>query len=106
MVGETSGEANHTLITSEMPLHNHNVPALAGPGATATPVIGSTLAQGHAGGRGSGVAINHYTTSARGTTLNPAVVGTAGSGQPHANIQPSLTMNWCIALVGVFPSRN
>jgi microcystin-dependent protein len=106
VIGETSGEMNHTLLLAEMPMHNHNVPAKAGPGATPTPVAGSMLAEGHAGGRGTGVAINHYTTATRGTTLNPAVVGPVGSGQAHPNNQPSLTMNWCIALQGIFPARN
>jgi microcystin-dependent protein len=106
VIGETGGEPGHTLVLGEMPLHNHNVPAKAGPGATPTPVAGSTLAEGHAGGRGTGVAINHYTTNARTTTLNPTVVGNAGGGLPHLNMQPSLTMNWCIAMIGVYPARN
>jgi microcystin-dependent protein len=105
-LGENGGENNYTLAMAEMPLHNHNVPAKAGPGATPTPVAGSILAEGHAGGRGTGIAINHYTTNARTTTLNLAVVGSAGGSQPHPNVQPSLTMNWCISLTGVYPARN
>jgi microcystin-dependent protein len=33
-------------------------------------------------------------------------VGSAGGGQPHANLQPYLVLNFCIALAGIFPSRN
>jgi microcystin-dependent protein len=106
VIGETGGEVSHILTTSQMPNHNHNFPAKAGPGANATPVAGSTVAQGHIPGRGVGVAINLYTTSPRSTNLNPALVGQAGGGQSHPNMQPSLTMNWCIALRGIFPTRN
>jgi microcystin-dependent protein len=38
--------------------------------------------------------------------LLPAAVGTVGGGQPHNNLQPSLAMNWFIALTGIFPTRN
>jgi microcystin-dependent protein len=38
--------------------------------------------------------------------LNTGSLGPAGNNQSHTNIQPYLTINWCIALVGIFPSRN
>jgi microcystin-dependent protein len=46
-----------------------------------------------------------YTTPATGTMLNTAV-SAAGGNQPHNNIQPLNVVNYCIALVGLFPSRN
>jgi microcystin-dependent protein len=106
VVGETGGETTHTLLTNEMPIHNHGFPGKAGPGANATPVAGSTVAEGHSGSRGAGFPVNLYTSITPGTTLNPAAVGNAGSGQPHNNLQPSLTMTWCIAYQGVFPPRS
>lgn len=105
VVGETDGETTHTLLTNEMPAHNHTLSARAGAGANATPVAGSFIAEGHSGSRGAGFPVNTYTSVAPGPNLNPAAVGTAGNGQPHPNMQPSLTMIWCIAYQGIFPQR-
>jgi microcystin-dependent protein len=38
--------------------------------------------------------------------MNAGMAGLAGGGQPHENVQPYLTLNFCIALSGIFPSRN
>jgi microcystin-dependent protein len=38
--------------------------------------------------------------------MNPLMIAAAGGGQPHGNIQPFLVLNFCIALFGIFPSRN
>jgi microcystin-dependent protein len=55
---------------------------------------------------GSGpVATNIYNTSAPDVQLNPAVVSVAGGSQPHNNDMPTLVMNFCIALQGVYPPR-
>jgi len=106
VVGETGGTTTCTLLTSQMPLHTHAITALPVNAAVTTPVTGSHLSQGHQGSRGASFAIRTYTTNAPGTTLNPSTVGPAGGSQPHNNIQPSLVMNWCIAMVGVFPARS
>jgi microcystin-dependent protein len=44
--------------------------------------------------------VNMHNDAASQTVLN------AGGGQPHNNMQPYLTINFCIALQGLFPSRN
>jgi microcystin-dependent protein len=104
--GETGGEQTHTLLLNEMPLHSHPLNALPVASVNNTPATGSQLSEGHGGGRGAAFNVNTYTTNGPGTTLNPAAVGAAGGGTPHDNMQPSLTMNWCIALTGVFPPRS
>lgn len=106
VVGETGGTPTHTLLTSEMPAHPHPMTAAAVEATLTTPAAGGSLAQGHGGGRGSGFQINTFTAQTRTTTLNPAAVGTAGSGTAHDNMQPSLVMNWCIAWTGIFPPRS
>jgi microcystin-dependent protein len=105
VLGETAGEQTHTLLQTEMPSHSHALTALAGAAAVAIPVAGSSLAEGHGGSRGSDYQVYTYSTHAQGTNLNPNAVGTAGNSQPHPNMQPSLTVNWCIARQGIYPSR-
>jgi microcystin-dependent protein len=40
------------------------------------------------------------------TAMSSTSIATAGGGQPHENMQPYLTIGFCIALIGIFPSRN
>jgi microcystin-dependent protein len=95
VLGGSAGELNHTLIVTEMPAHTH-VPVGA-PAATVADPTGLLC--------GKGTSKNFYATTAN-TPLNPASVGLTGGSQPHNNLQPYLVINFCIALVGVFPSRN
>jgi microcystin-dependent protein len=92
--GQTGGEASHTLITSEMPAHTHIVSGNS-TANTASPA-GDTWATAPA---------NAYATTASGAML-PSAIGQAGGSQPHENRQPYLVLNVCIAMVGIFPSRN
>jgi len=105
-VGATGGQQTHTLLTNEMPSHSHSLTALPVRAINTTPAAGSHLSQGEGGSRGSTYNVNAYTTNSPGTTLRPAAVGAAGGGAPHDNMQPYLTMNWCIATQGVFPPRS
>jgi microcystin-dependent protein len=106
VVGETGGEQTVSLTSGQMPMHSHPLNALPVHSVNTTPVAGSSVSEGFGGARGSTYNVNAYTTSARGTTLNPAAVGSAGNGVAHDNMQPTLTMNWCIAMQGVFPPRS
>jgi microcystin-dependent protein len=54
---------------------------------------------GHAG------AVQIYSNQAPDTQLNAAALGVAGGNIPHNNLMPYLTLNFCIALQGVFPAR-
>jgi microcystin-dependent protein len=82
-LGATFGEANHTLLISEVPLHTHS--------ATSYPARAQ--------------ANRAYNTAAT-TTLAPATLPPVGGSLPHNNIQPVLVMNYCIALFGIFPSQS
>ncbi|AKV03629.1 Microcystin dependent protein [Labilithrix luteola] len=91
--GQASGEAAHTLVLSET-LHGHLVTGMTGPRVVTNPA-NAVLASGDTFGAGPPTA-----------TLAATAVDTAGGGQPHQNMQPYLALNFCIALQGIFPSRN
>ena len=95
-LGQVGGEAGHALTTQETPPHTHGA-------ATASNTNLMTPQAGYWAPNTGGNAIY----SATGVALMSAnAVGSSGNGQPHENMQPHLPLNFCIALVGVFPSRN
>jgi microcystin-dependent protein len=94
-LGQKGGEQAHTLSMGEMPMHTHLFQANSTAGNTPNPtnnVLGS--------------ANNLYTGPANLTTLEPTTVSNVGGSQAHLNMQPFLTLNFCIALQGIFPSPN
>jgi len=98
-LGETGGTTAVTLQPSEMPAHTHTLGVQTAPlGATAAPA-GTTLGRPASG--------KLYVTAANPAlvTMSPSMLAPAGAGQPHNNLQPYLTFNFCIALQGVFPPR-
>jgi microcystin-dependent protein len=93
--GQNGGERSHKLSLSEMPRHGHFAQ-----GTTTradSPIPGGNLL---------GAANNMYTRPGNLTTLDATSIRTVGESQPHENMQPCLTLNFCIALTGVFPSTN
>jgi microcystin-dependent protein len=95
-LGEQGGVESVTLISQQMPQHNHLV---------------STNNQGANTGRPSGAfpgqtSTNIYAPSSDGSTFNPQAISLTGGNQPHENRDPYLALNYCIALQGIFPSRN
>lgn len=100
--GEVSGTENVTLISTQMPAHNHTMTA-SGDGPTQATAQGASLgSQGRTGGTMPTIYANGATTP-----VNMASATTqAGGNQPHNNMQPYLAINYCIAVEGIFPSRN
>jgi microcystin-dependent protein len=96
-MGQMGGQEQITLITPQMPSHSHVaiVHALNGTPDSSEPG-GAFLAEADV-----------YSTGAPNTVMNAGSVtnAVAGGNQPHENMQPYLTINYCIALQGIFPSR-
>lgn len=97
-LGELGGELNHTLSVSELPTHTHTLRAVDTAATTKNPTNNS-LSSSKPANQYSNYLLNP-------STIQSASVANAGGGQPHSNMQPFLTVNFCIALVGAFPSRN
>ena len=99
-LGQTGGEANVTLLTSEMPAHNHQAMGIAASGQT-TP--SPTVVWGTLAGR---TPPPLYSSAAPDVTMGPFALGVSGSSFPHNNMQPLLVLNFIIALEGLFPTRS
>ena len=94
-LGETGGSTSVTLNQSQMPQHLHFL--------TAQPSTGNQLAAASAV---LAQASNVYHTADNLVAINPESVSNVGGNQPHNNMMPFLVLNFCIALQGIFPSRN
>ncbi|WP_368518657.1 phage tail protein [Rhizobium sp.] len=96
-IGEIGGSENVTLLSSQLPEHVHV--------ATGTTSSG-TLRNPNNALYGTNTANIYAPSSGAQVTLSSQTVASAGNGQPHDNRQPYDVINFCIALTGVFPSRN
>jgi len=106
VIGEMGGEANETLLYSEMPNHTHSVfGAVSGQGGSGQERVAKPTSQAYLGV--SGMAGNNlYSTGTANAQLAPSAIGPAGGSTAHNNMQPFLALNFCIATSGVFPPRN
>jgi microcystin-dependent protein len=95
-LGEASGTETVTLLVSEIPLHVHSLMASSEIGEDRT-VSGESLAQSTGGAL--------YVAPNNLTSMAVEALPPAGGSLPHNNMQPYLTLNFCIALQGVFPPR-
>jgi len=101
-LGELAGEVNHTLTTGELPSHTHTATMPAATAST-TGTPSSSLATGPA--TQGAAAWKNFGTPVPNSAA-PPVIASAGSSQPHNNMQPYLGMNYIICMFGIFPSRN
>lgn len=94
-LGQKSGEETHTLSANEMPQHRHVVFA-SSTEANANVPTGHVLARS--------VETEPYRDLTNPVSMQPPL--NVGGGQAHENMQPYIALNYCIALQGLFPSRN
>lgn len=98
-VGARAGEEAHTLSTAEMPRHRHRLHA-------SNQVANSALPAGALPAAAAVSGPTLYTQPGGMLGLKDEAVSPAGGSQPHPNMQPFLTLNFIIALQGIFPSQS
>jgi microcystin-dependent protein len=101
-LGEMSGVESVTLITSEMPVHAHSVGRSLNADGNSISPVNSVWAQSAAG---RGLAALYKDGAPTGKVNSLQSLNVTGGSLPHNNMQPYLTLNFCIALQGVFPAR-
>jgi microcystin-dependent protein len=108
VMGQVGGEYNHTLILGELTTHNHTMNVFAtGPFVGSTGRFpGNNQPSGSAAAPAPGTPVNIWGTGAISTQFSPTALSPVGGSQPHVNQQPFLTLNFCVALQGIFPSQN
>ena len=96
-LGSKGGEENVTLTANQIPSHSHNWQANTAD-ATGTAPQGKVTA--------TPVGFRIYETGDQNTDLDATTIANSGGSQPHSNLMPTLCVNFIIALVGIYPSRN
>lgn len=107
MLGEDGGAETITLIQTEMPSHSHSlIPGIA-PGTVESPIASPPASPGASWSTaGSQRPVpNLYQNATPNVNMNPQALQIVGGSQPHNNMMPYLTLNFCIALQGIFPQR-
>lgn len=97
-LGERGGEQSHTLSIGEIPAHAHTV--------NATSAVQNTIAPNNTAYFADTAPSELYVGPNTLVAMNQQMVANTGGSQAHLNMQPFLTLNFCIALQGIFPSQN
>ena len=95
-LGERGGEQAHTVSIAEMPTHTHVLSATSNNGTVGT-ASGNVFAKALSAAYGDAASL---------VAMSPDMVTSTGGSQAHLNMQPFLTLSFCIALQGIFPSPN
>lgn len=95
-LGSNGGEASHVLTTQEMPLHYHQVNVSTQGTAVTDPT----------GALPGGSTATPYLQTDTTLSLGAVPLSNVGTGAPHQNMQPSLSINFVMMLTGIFPPKN
>lgn len=99
VMGQSSGSETTSVLVANLPSHSHLVQCNTGGGNQASPSGNLPAVES------TGTSLD-FSSAAGNATMNSTMIENTGSGTPINNIQPYLCVNFCIALEGIFPSRN
>jgi microcystin-dependent protein len=97
VIGQVGGEEQVSLTITQIPAHTHPLLGQSALGTSANPTGNIWAAQSR---------LNIYSSAVPDSPMGGGAIGTAGSSLPHDNRSPYLTVNYIIALVGIYPSQN
>ena len=97
-LGEVTGTTSVTILSTQMPAHNHRI--------NSSQASDTTNPSGAFAGNDSRTAYPIYSTTGDGTTMNPQAIGVTGGNAPTGIQNPILGVNYIIAIEGIYPSRN
>jgi microcystin-dependent protein len=100
VIGDVGGESTVTLLSTQIPPHNHAYNCGAGSKGETNTLAGQVNCDEQAG------TASIYATTTDGSVMSPAAVQPLSSSQPHENTQPYQCLSFIIALQGIFPARN
>ena len=109
ILGQVGGSPSVTLTQATVPPHQHFMMASNNASATTSAAISNTVLPGTPSVSGAEFYANPPQSGQPALiphALSPAMISTVGNSQAHSNLMPSLCISFCIALAGIFPSRN
>ncbi len=104
ILGQSGGTETVTLTTQQIPSHNHFFLANGSQASSANPAANQTLANANINQTPNPMPYVAYDGTNQVTMPGNSIVNTGGN-QPHENVQPILTLNYCISLFGIFPTQ-
>ncbi|MBV8465893.1 MAG: phage tail protein [Burkholderiales bacterium] len=111
-IGIAGGTETVTLVTGNLPAHNHAFVASTAPanlpnvGGSSDRLLAASYVQNSSNPSGNGPGKNIYGPAGSATAMAAGVCAATGGGQAHDNMQPSVALNYMIALTGIYPSRD
>lgn len=105
-IGQAAGTETVTLQTSQMPAHSHSLNATTATGSVTTPGPSVMLATPVEAGVSTSLYVVPGTSTVNQAPMAAQSITATGGSQPHENMMPFQSVNYIIALEGIFPSRN